>query len=171
MSEDQMVDLVQGALAARGITDEVLAAGQFNPRGHTGGMFVGGLTGSEAGGLLGGAGEAVGLELGSAAGMRAADARSGLPASMLLGVSATTVYGFAAATRHSEPTSLVFQVPRAGLTVKVHQRVNVRVLELIDKSSDARIELEGNRLPLTHSKDVIHVLGSAGPTHQPGAPG
>jgi hypothetical protein len=29
MSEEQMVDLVQGALAARGITDEVHAAGQF----------------------------------------------------------------------------------------------------------------------------------------------
>jgi hypothetical protein len=49
--------------------------------------------------------------------------------------------------------------------------VNVRVLELIDNASDARIELEGNRLPLTHSKDVIHILGSAGPGHQPGGPG
>ena len=43
MSEEQMVDLVQGALAARGIANDVLAAGQFNPRGHTGGMFAGGL--------------------------------------------------------------------------------------------------------------------------------
>jgi hypothetical protein len=84
MSEEQMVDLVQGALTARGITDEVLAAGQFNPGGHTGGMFAGGLAGSEAGGLLGEAGEAVGLGMGSVAGMRAADARSGLPASMLI---------------------------------------------------------------------------------------
>ena len=166
-----MVDLVQGALAARGITDEVLAAGQFNPRGHSGGMFVGGMAGSEAGGLLGEVGDAVGLGVGSIAGMRAADARSGLPANMLIGVSATMVYGFAAATRHSEPTSLVFQVPRAGLSVKVHQRVNVRVLELIDNASDARIELEGNRLPVTHSKDVIHVLGNGGPGREPGGPG
>jgi hypothetical protein len=171
MSEEQMVGLVQGALAARGIADEVLAAGQFNPRGHTGGMFAGGLAGSEAGGLFGQAGEAVGLGVGSVAGMRAADARSGLPARMLIGVSATMVYGFAAATRHSELSSLVFQVPRAGLTVKVHQRVNVRVLELIDNSSNARIELEGNRLPVTHSKDVIHILDRAGPSHQPGSPG
>jgi hypothetical protein len=170
MSEEQMAGLVQGALAARGITDEVLAAGQFNPRGHTGGMFAGGLAGSEAGGLLGEAGEAAGLGVGSVAGMRAADARSGLPASMLIAVSATMVYGFAAATRHSEPTSLVFQIPRAGLTVRVHQRVNVRVLELIDNASDARIELEGNRLPVTHSKDVIHVLGTAGPDHERGSP-
>jgi hypothetical protein len=48
--------------------------------------------------------------------------------------------------------------------------VNVRILELIDTASDARIELEGNRLPVTHSKDVIHVLGSAGPGHEPGSP-
>ncbi len=44
-----MMELVQGALAARGIDDEVLAVGQFNPRGHTGGMFVGGLVGDPAG--------------------------------------------------------------------------------------------------------------------------
>jgi len=161
MSEEQMVGLVQGALGARGITDEVIAAGQFNPRGHSGGIFAGGLVGSEAGGLFGEAGEAVGLGAGFIAGMHAADARSGLPANMLIGVSATMVYGFAAATRHTEPTSLVFQVPRAGLTVKVHQRMNVRVLELIDNASDARIELEGNRIPVTHSKDVIHILSSA----------
>jgi hypothetical protein len=49
--------------------------------------------------------------------------------------------------------------------------VNVRVLELIDNASDARIELEGNRLPLTHSKDVIHILANASPGHQPGGPG
>jgi hypothetical protein len=49
--------------------------------------------------------------------------------------------------------------------------VNVRVLELIDNASGARIELEGNRLPVTHSKDVIHVLGNGGPGREPGGPG
>ncbi len=159
MSEERMAELVQGALNERGIKDEVLAAGQFNPRGHTGGMFAGGLTGGEAGGLLGEAGEIAGVGAGSVAGMHAADALSGLPARMLVGVSATMVYGFAAPTRHSEPTALVFQVPRASLTAKVHQRVNVRVLELIDNASDSRIELEGSRLPVTHTKDVIDALG------------
>jgi hypothetical protein len=95
--------------------------------------------------------------------MHAAGARSGLPDKMLVGVTATTVYGFAAPTRHSQPTALVFQVPRAGLTVQVHQRVNVRVLELIDEASGSRIELEGNRLPVTHSQDVIAALGSLKP--------
>ena len=41
---------------------------------------------------------------------------------------------------------------------KVHQRVNVRVLELIHPESGSRIELEGNRIPLAHSKDVIEAL-------------
>jgi hypothetical protein len=78
---------------------------------------------------------------------------------MLIGVSPTTVYGFAERTRHEEPTELVFRISRADLTVSVHQRVNVRVLELIDGSSDSRIELEGNRIPVTHSRDVIEALG------------
>jgi hypothetical protein len=154
-----MEELVQEALAAREINEEVVAVGEFNPRGHSGGMFAGGLAGDAAGGLLGEAGSAAGLGVGSLAGMHSADARSGLPATMLVGVSATMVYGFAAPTRRSVPTALVFQVPRAGLTAKVHQRVNVRVLELIDTDSGSRIELEGNRVPLTHSKDVIDALG------------
>jgi hypothetical protein len=158
MSEERMLELVQDALAARGIDDRVVAVGQFEPRGHTGGLFVGGLLGGDAGGVLGAVGEAVGTGAGALAGMRAADAGSGLPDQMLIGVSETTVYGFAAPTRHSEPTALAFQVARAGVTAKVHQRVNVRVLELIDDASGSRIELEGNRLPVTHSKDVIEAL-------------
>jgi hypothetical protein len=158
MSEETMVELVQRALEARGIDDRVEAVGQFNPRGHSGGMFVGGLLGGDAGSAIGGVGESVGVAAGSLAGMRAADAASGLPDKMLVGVSATTVYGFAAPTRHTEPTALAFQVPRDGVTAKVHAGVNVRVLELIDDASGSRIELEGNRLPVTHSKDVIEAL-------------
>lgn len=158
MSEASMVEAVRGALVARGIDDEVVAAGQFNPRGHTGGLFVGGLAGGEAGSALGGAADAVGTAAGSLAGMNAADAASGLPETMLVGVTATTVYGFAGRSRHAVPTELVFQVPRSGLQAKVHQRVNVRVLELIDEASGSAIELEGNRLPVTHSKDVIEAL-------------
>jgi hypothetical protein len=77
---------------------------------------------------------------------------------MLVGVTPTHGCGVDAATRHSAAGPIVFRVPRASLEVKVHQRVNVRVLELIDTGSGSRIELEGNRIPLTHSKDVIEAL-------------
>ena len=151
---------VQQALAREGIGDEVIAAGQFNPRGHTGSMFGGGLAGSSVGELGGKVGEAVGEVAGAVAGQRANQAASGMPQWMLVGVTADAVYGFAGASRSKEPGAMVFKADRAGLDVKVHQRVNVRVLELIHQESGSRIELEGNRVPLTHSKDVIEALSA-----------
>jgi hypothetical protein len=159
MSEEKMVELFHAALAKRGVDDEVLAVGEFNPRGHTGGLFAGGLAGGSVGDELGGLAGGVGVAAGSIAGERAADAAAGLPGWMVIGVTATTVYGFAG-RRNAEPSELVFEVPRGRLTAKVHQRVNVRVLELIDDDSGSRIELEGNRLPVTHSKDVIDELAA-----------
>ena len=47
MSEEAMERAVQQALAREGIDEQVLAAGQFNPRGHTGSMFAGGLAGGD----------------------------------------------------------------------------------------------------------------------------
>jgi hypothetical protein len=158
MSEAEMVELVQDAVKAQGINDTIVAAGQFEPRGHTGSAFAGGMIGGDVGEAFGGVGDAIGTVAGFEAGHRVHDAASGLPAEMLVGVSDTTVYGFAARSRRSEPTALVFKLPRAGLTAKVHQRVNVRVLELIEDASGSRVELEGNRIPLTHSKDVITLL-------------
>ena len=104
MSEERMVEAIQKALGTHGIEDEIVAAGQFNPRGHSGGLFLGGFAGSEVGGAFGGVGDSVGLAVGSIAGMDAADAASGLPGWMLIGVSATTVYGFAGRSRRKEPT-------------------------------------------------------------------
>lgn len=153
-----MVTAVQTALAQHGVDDEIVVAGQFYPRGHTGGMFAGGMVGGEAGDMLGGVAGGIGVGAGSIAGARAADAASGLPSNMLIGVSSTKVYGFAARNRRDTPTQLVFEAERAGLTVKVSQRVNVRILELVDTASGSRIELEGNRLPVTHSGDVISAL-------------
>jgi hypothetical protein len=158
MSEEAMERAVQQALAREGIGDEVIAAGQFNPRGHTGSMFGGGLAGSSVGEVGGAVGEAVGEVAGAVAGQRANQAASGMPQWMLVGVTADAVYGFDGRSRSKEPGAMVFKADRAGLEVKVHQRVNVRVLELLHPDSGSRIELEGNRVPVTHSKDVIEAL-------------
>ena len=160
MSEEQMVESVETALRELGVTDDVRAAGQFQPRGHTGSMFAGGLIGDSLAGGLGGVADSVGTVGGALAGARMHDAASGLPRNMLVGVTATHVYGFAAAHRSSPATALVFGRARDRLEVKVHQRVNVRVLELVDSSSGSSIQLEGNRIPLTHTKDVIDALSS-----------
>ena len=158
MSEETMVQSVEVALRNMGVSEEVTAAGQFMPRGHTGSMFAGGLVGDSLLGDAGGLVDSAAVVGGSMAGSRIHDASTGMPSSMLVGVTASHVYGFAAAHRSSPVGGLVFRVPRERLEVKVHQRVNVRVLELIDDDTGSKIELEGNRIPLTHSKDVIEAL-------------
>jgi hypothetical protein len=158
MSETGMVELVRDAFAGWGIEDDVLAVGQFEPRGNSGAGFAGGMLGGGVGDLAGGIAGGIGVGAGMLGGRAANQARSGLPREMLVAVTPSTVYGLTARTRHSRPESVVFAVPRADLTVRVHQRVNVRILELVHDRTGAQIELEGNRIPLTHSKDVIAVL-------------
>jgi hypothetical protein len=157
MSEESMERSVQEALAREGIADEVVVAGQFSPRGHSGALFLGGMAGDSLGGIAGAAGRAAGSVAGMAGTTEANSAMSGMPEHMVVGVTADDVYGFSGATKAGAP---VFKVSRAGLSANVHQRVDVRVLELVDEASGSRIELEGNRLPLTHSKDVISELTS-----------
>jgi hypothetical protein len=160
MSEATMIELAQRAFQRYGIQDTVIAVGQFNPRGHVGGMFAGGLAGGDAGDRLGGVAGGIGVAAGSLAGQRAVDQASGLPRSVLVAVSAERVYGLDAPTRHSDPRGLVFNLSRQNLETKVHQRVNARILELIDTPSGDSVQLEGNRLPVTHSGDVIKALTS-----------
>jgi hypothetical protein len=156
MSEEKIVEHVNEALASAGIDDTVIAAGEFNPRGHSGAGFAGSMIGGDIGDAIGGPAGGIGVAGGYIAGTRAHDAATGLPEWVVVGVSETTVYGFAG--RRTHPKALAFRVPREGLEAKVHQRVNVRVLELIETESGSRIELEGNRLPISHSKDVIQEL-------------
>lgn len=157
MSEEGMVEAMNAALTHQGFDDTVSAVGQFNPRGATGAMFAGGLAGDELGGLAGSAGDAIGTVGGAMAARHGAASARALPVDMLVGVSTDWVYGFAGRSRSREPQQLVFRFPRAGLTATVHARANVRTLSLRAADGSA-VELEGNRLPITHSKDVIDAL-------------
>jgi hypothetical protein len=160
MGEQHMIKAVQAALDDSGIDDTIREVGQFQPRGTTGSLFAGGMLGSEVGDAFGGVGDAVGIAAGSLGGIAAAAHSHGLPKQMLVGASDSTVYGFkmAAGGRRKEPHELVFKVPRDHLDAKVHGRVNVRVLELIDNDTGSRVELEGSRLPITHSHDLIEFV-------------
>ena len=158
MSEERMVEIAEKALVDLGVPETVEAAGQFLPRGHTGSMFAGGFLGDGLTDAAGGLVNSAATVGGALAGAHIHDAASGLPDQMLVGVTSTHVCGWAQAHRNTDAGGLVFRIPRRDLEVKVHKRVNVRILELIETSSGARIELEGNRIPLTHSKDVIQAL-------------
>jgi hypothetical protein len=158
MSEADMVQAMNQALVVLGITDTVEVAGQFQPRGTSGAFVAGGLIGSTAGDALGGVGDALGGAAGAWTGAAAAAHSQGLPEYLLVGVSSSMVYGMPGRSRHEAPRSLVFAVARAGLRAVEHPRGAVRVLELIHDDTGSRIELEGSRVPVTHSKDVIGVL-------------
>jgi hypothetical protein len=163
MGEQDMINAVQHALDDRGIDDRIEECGQFEPRGQSGAIAAGGMLGSELGDGFGDVGSAIGLGAGVLGGMKANSASRGLPRNMLVGASASTIYGFhmGKGGRRSEPRELLFRVPRNDLEVKVHGRVNVRVLELIEPSTGTKVELEGSRIPITHSHDLIKYLVGA----------
>jgi hypothetical protein len=159
VKEAVLTEKVQEALVRLGIEDEVVAASIFMPRGHFGGAFAGGMVGGSVGDSVSSIAGGAGMAAGVLAGQRAADARSGLPERMMVGVSAGSVYGFDTHREHErEPTDLIFQIPRDRLEVKVHQRVNVRVVELIDRETGAKVELEGPRMPGFHVSEVVDAL-------------
>jgi hypothetical protein len=158
VKESRMVDKVCDALARRGIQDRIVAAAMFFPRGHFGGAFGGGLIGGDLGERVSGLSGALGTVGGAEA--PAANGASGLPERMLVGVSDSSVYGFGTRPeRERDPTDLVFQLPRSQLDVRVQRRVGVRVVELHDRATGARVELEGARMPGFHVRDVLHALG------------
>ena len=158
MNEEELVQRVGETLAEQGVQEEVLAAGVFFPRGHTGSMFVGGFAGDAAGGALGDLASSIGTAGGAIAGGKAHDAASGLPERIVVAVTSSAVLGFDSVRDHGRPTEIIFNLARAGLTTKVHQRVNVRVLELIDDATGASVELEGSRVPTLHTGDVFKAL-------------
>ena len=157
MNEQELLERCGAVLAEQGVEEEVVAAGIFNPRGHTGAMFVGGFAGDSVGGALGQLGASVGTAGGALAGAHAHDAASGLPEWVVVAVTPASVLGLDT-DRRRRPTRVVFRLDRARLEVNVHQRVNVRVLELIDGESGASVQLEGNRVPTLHTGDVFKVL-------------
>jgi hypothetical protein len=153
MRESELVNRVAELLDG----EEVVAAGIFNPRGHSGAFFAGSFAGDSVGAPFGNLAGNISSAGGAIAGQRMHDAASGLPEWLVLGVTPTAVIGFDTDSRR-RPTRPLFRLERANVDVKVHQRVNVRVLELIDRSSGDSVELEGNRIPLVHTGAVLDAL-------------
>lgn len=149
------------ALAASNITDTMVAVGLFSPKGTVAGMTAGGLVGDIVGGGVGGAvGSLVGDVAGLTTGRQAAGSMHNLPSDLILGVSTTMVYGATQPGFGGSPSRIIFQVPREGLKATAKNRLSVRVLELEAPGDPVPIRLEGNRNPLTGSKDVIQALTS-----------
>ena len=142
-----MVKAVQAALDTHGIDDTIEVVGQFEPRGSTGSLFAGGMIGSEVGGAFGEVGD--GSRSGGGGDRRVVPRTRSREACRRRCSSARPSRRSTASRcdggRRKEPHDLVFRVPRDDLTVKVHARVNVRVLELINPETG--IEGRARRQP------------------------
>ena len=159
MDEADAIARAEESLKQHGAEDALLAVGWFYPRGHTAAGFAGGMVGGGIGDELGSGTGGVGTVAGYTAGTHGFDAASGLPEKTIVAVSDTHVYLLEGERDGGTVPGPVFAtLDRENLDVKVHQRVNVRVLELIDRESGSTYELEGSRVPMTHSGDVIKVL-------------
>jgi hypothetical protein len=159
MDEHELIDRAQAALGEAGVDDVVTAAVIFLPRGHFAGAFAGGLAGDIAGGGSG-LTDSIATVVGAQVGMHESDKHSGMPDRTIVAVSESRVYGFDTERGKGgrKPTGLIFAVNRPTLKAKVHQRFNVRVLELEDGPTGHKIELEGPRMPGFHAGDVIDAL-------------
>lgn len=156
-------------VASHAVDDDIIAAGVFQARGATLKIMAGATAGSVAGDMAGGIGDVVGIGVGSILGNRSSG-HDGV-FRWLVAVSPTSVYVFEPSAHTSSPggqaseirrgeVQLIHRFDREHLEVTVKSRVNVRVLILEDIPTGEKIELEGNRLGWSHSKEVVKALVS-----------
>ena len=153
--------LLSEAQAVVGQDDVLLAAGVFQPRGTQAGMSGGAAVGgSLAHGVAGMALTAAGMVAGERAGQTVA---SGTPTPRwtVLAVSSERIYGL---TGYGEgfairPGAVFAVLRRDEVETTVHERVGVRVLEIVETGSGAALELETARLGGWHGADVLRLLG------------
>ncbi len=152
--------LVSQAQEVVGQDDVLLAAGVFQPRGTQAGVGGGAAVGGGlARGVAGMALTAAGIAVGGLAGQTAAGDLP-TPRWTVLAVSAERIYGL---TGHGEGFAIrpgeVFAVLRRDeVETRVHERVGVRVLEIIENGTGAALELETARLGGWHGTDVLRLL-------------
>ncbi len=157
MNEEKLLREAQQVV---GEDDVLLAAGVFQPRGTQAGMSGGAAIG---GGLARGVAGLAAAAAGMAVGQQAARTASGsleAPRWTVLAVSTTRIYGLVG---HGEglvirPEEVFAVLDREHITTRVHERVGVRVLEIVDGDSGAALELETARLGGWHGTDVLREL-------------
>lgn len=148
---DDMIAAVEAATNDEAVT----AAGRFRPVGFVGKYFIGFFLGNAVGGVVGSDVGVVGAGVGGTAGLAYAGAKGG-GFEFIVGVSPTHVH--VVAPTDGGGYSKVHSFDRSHLEISAKSRAATRRLVLEDTDDDARIELEGVRLPGNHVSDVLHAL-------------
>lgn len=162
-SKQKLIDM---SIEATGDND-ILVAGDFQPKGMTWKRAAGAAAGSLAGGAVSGgdswakaAGAAGGLAVGTLA-----SAGKGIPPVVVLAASPTKLYilatGMGQATLMARHLETLHVMNRDDLVVTLKKRATVRTAIIEDEATGERFELEGVKFGFHHMNDLLNELDDA----------
>ncbi|MGI9665706.1 MAG: hypothetical protein ACR2N2_01215 [Acidimicrobiia bacterium] len=158
--------LVQMSVEATG-DDEILVAGDFQPKGMTWKRAAGAAAGSLAGGAVSG-GDSWAQAAGAAGGMAVgtlASAGKGVPPVVVLAATPTKLYILATkmgqATLLARHLEVLHVLDRDDLAVTLKKRATVRTAIIEDEATGERFELEGVKFGFHHMNDLLNELDEA----------
>ncbi|MGI9642764.1 MAG: hypothetical protein ACR2N9_08270 [Acidimicrobiia bacterium] len=156
--------LVRMAKEATG-DDEILVAGDFEPKGMMWKQAAGAAAGSLAGGAVSGGNswaQGAGAAGGMAIGSLAAGASTHLPPVVVLAVTPTKLYILTTpvgrAILFARNLELLSILDRDKLTVTLKKRMATRTAVIEDESTGETIQLEGVKLGFHHMNDLLNEI-------------
>ena len=144
--------------------DEIVVAGDFQPKGMTWKVAAGAAAGSALGGAVSGGdvGQAIGTTGGMVAGRYAATSGA-LPPVVVLAASPSKLYIMTTNNGKgpilAKGLLLIDTVHRDNLDVHLKQRVTTRTAVITDNTTGHVFKLEGKRVLFHHMNDMLNALG------------
>ena len=156
--------LVRMAKEATG-DDEILVAGDFEPKGMMWKQMAGAAAGSMAGGAVSGGNswaQAAGAAGGIAAGSLAAGASTHLPPVVILAATPTKLYVLATPVGRghlfARNLETLMALDRDNVTVTLKKRMATRTAVIEDESTGEKIQLEGVKFGFHHMNDLLNEI-------------
>ncbi len=142
---------------------DIIAAGDFQPKGLTWKVAAGAAAGSALGSQFGDVGQTVGAGTGAAAGYYAGSSGD-LPPVIVLAASPTKLYLMTSNNAKgiilAKHLVLIDTLDREHLSVVMHQKVTVRTAVITDESTGHEYKIEGKRILFHHMNDLLDTLAS-----------
>ena len=156
--KQKLIDLAREATG----DDDIVVAGDFQPKGMTWKVAAGAAAGSVLGDAVGGdTAQAIGAGTGAVAGRYAASSGE-LPPVIVLAASPTTLYLMTSNNAKgiilAKHLVLLDTLDRSNLSVEMHQRVTTRTAVITDESTGHEYKIEGKRILFHHMNDMLDAL-------------
>ena len=157
--KQKLIDLAREATGDQ----EIVVAGDFQPKGLTWKMAAGAAAGSVLGDAVGDdAAQALGAGAGGAAGY-VAGTSGDLPPVIVLAASPSKLYLMTSNNAKgiilAKHLILIDTLQRANLSVEMHQKMTVRTAVITDSSTGNEYRVEGKRILFHHMNDMLDALG------------